>query len=42
MVKTGETFINISVVMMTLLLMIIVAVVVHSKVAEILRRKEGV
>ena len=42
LVKTGETFINISVVMMTLMLMVIVAFVVYGKVKEIIRRKEGV
>ena len=42
LVKTGETFINISVIMMTLMLMVIVAFVVYGKVKEIIRRKEGV
>ena len=42
MVKTGETFINISIIAMTILLMVIVAVVVNGKVKEILRRKGGV
>ena len=42
MVKTGETFINISIIAMTVLLLIIVAFVVHNKVSEIIRRKGGV
>ena len=42
MVKTGETFINISIVAMTILLLIIVAFIVHNKVLEMLRRKGGV
>ena len=42
MVKTGATYLNVSIIMMTLLLMMIVAFVIYGKVQEIIRRREGV